>query len=65
MSTAIGPSKVKRVTARDPPPDVFESRFVGKLTFKGGYPTDETGQAALLDMPGVERVSTARQIGRG
>ena len=43
----------------------FESRFVGKLTFKGGYPTDETGQAALLDMPGVERVSTARQIGRG
>ena len=39
---ATGPTEVRRVTAPGPPPPVVETRFVGRLEFEGGFPTDET-----------------------
>jgi hypothetical protein len=37
-----GPTDVKRVTAPEAPPDTVTTRFAGTLTFRGGYPTDDT-----------------------
>ena len=42
--TPMGPTQVRRVTAPEPPPAVVESRFVGRLEFQGGFPTDPTVQ---------------------
>ena len=42
--TPTGPTEVRRVTAPEPPPPVVESRFVGRLEFHGGFPTDATVQ---------------------
>ena len=39
---ATGPTEVRRVTAPGPPPPVVETRFIGRLEFEGGFPTDET-----------------------
>jgi len=39
-----GPTSVERITAPEQPGDVVESRFLGRLEFKGGYPTEETLQ---------------------
>jgi hypothetical protein len=41
---ATGPTEVERITAPAQPGDVVESRFLGRLEFKGGFPTDETVQ---------------------
>src|SRR5262245_30435927 len=39
---ATGPTSAERITAPEQPGDAVESRFLGRLEFKGGYPTDET-----------------------
>jgi hypothetical protein len=39
---AKGPTSVQRVTAPQQPGDVVESRFFGRLEFRGGFPTEET-----------------------
>ena len=45
MATALtGPTSVRRITAPEPPPPFVDTRFVGRLEFKGGFPTDPTLQ---------------------
>jgi hypothetical protein len=43
-TTPPGPTEVHRVTAPEPPPPVIESRFVGRVEFEGGFPTDASVQ---------------------
>jgi len=37
-----GPTSVPTVTAPEAPPSIVESRFLGRLSFQDGYPTEET-----------------------
>ena len=41
---ATGPTSVERITAPEQPAGVVESRFLGRLEFRGGYPTEATLQ---------------------
>jgi hypothetical protein len=37
-----GPTSIPTITAPAPPPAIVESRFLGALSFRDGYPTEET-----------------------
>ena len=43
-----GPTDVRRITAPAPPPPVVDTRFAGRLEFKGGFPTGRPSAVSTI-----------------